>query len=604
MRNQDHPPAWRLPGSYAWLATTLILLGMALPWTGSGEQWEQHMQDLRFQWRGPRPPHTRIALATVTNSTRAVWSEPTVFWGRHFAQAIRQARRYGVQWIGLDYVPAVDADRFLVDNAGNSNPLPDAALEAAIADAHGRVVLSYVDAGVTGPILPAPRFLSMPETQGRSGFVDVILEADGVVRRMLRYAPNAPDERSFVSLLAGAGQQGSIWPPQQWTARAENAFWIDYTGQGLPQVSLERLAAGRLSAREQSSLRDAILLIGFADSGNADRFRGAGSGEYLPGVEILANAVVTLCDGSELRRAGPLQEGLISGLLALGMLLLVARLAFGPGLALTLLAGGAWIGAAQWAFNVHNYLLPMATPLLMIAAPWPVLQTLRSRTESQQRRHLANLFSRYVSSEVLAYLMEDPRRQELGGRGVEVTILFLDIRGFTGYAEQRDPAAIMEELNALFAALVPVIDRHGGYLHKFTGDGLIAIFGAPLALDHHAGAAMDAALAIGLEVRKVNMSRMSNEQSAWHIGCGIHTGRVVCGSLGVAKRAEFTVIGDTVNLASRLEALNKEFDSQIVFSQATYEAIEAPPAVNGPFDIEVRGRRERVRVYTIRQEQQ
>lgn len=183
------------------------------------------------------------------------------------------------------------------------------------------------------------------------------------------------------------------------------------------------------------------------------------------------------------------------------------------------------------------------------------------------RDRITNLFGQHVSPQVVERLM-------LEGKGAEsdirrVAVMFVDFRSFTAGARDRSPQEVVDRLDGAFAVLVDILDRHGGIVNKFLGDGFLALFGAPLEAPdpaHHAVAAAREMLEANDRV---------NRQTAWplRIGIGIHIGEVVAGSIGSPRRKEYTVIGDTVNFASRIEALNKEFNSQLLVSQAVWEAL-------------------------------
>jgi adenylate cyclase len=150
-----------------------------------------------------------------------------------------------------------------------------------------------------------------------------------------------------------------------------------------------------------------------------------------------------------------------------------------------------------------------------------------------------------------------------------VAVMFVDFRSFTAGARERSPQEVVDRLDGAFAVLVDILDRHGGIVNKFLGDGFLALFGAPLEAQdpaHHAVAAAREMLEANDRV---------NKATAWplRIGIGIHIGDVVAGSIGSPRRKEYTVIGDTVNFAARIEALNKEFNSQFLISQAVHDAL-------------------------------
>jgi adenylate cyclase len=183
------------------------------------------------------------------------------------------------------------------------------------------------------------------------------------------------------------------------------------------------------------------------------------------------------------------------------------------------------------------------------------------------RDRVTNLFGQHVSPEVVERLMVESA--DTHGDLRDVAVMFVDFRNFTAAARVRSPQEVVDRLDGAFAALVDILDRHGGIVNKFLGDGFLALFGAPLATPDAARHAVAAAREM-----LVAMER-DNDASAWplRIGIGIHFGEVIAGNIGSPRRKEYTVIGDTVNFAARLESLNKEFDSQLLISDAVHDAL-------------------------------
>jgi adenylate cyclase len=183
------------------------------------------------------------------------------------------------------------------------------------------------------------------------------------------------------------------------------------------------------------------------------------------------------------------------------------------------------------------------------------------------RDHVTNLFGQHVSPEVVERLMAEGAKTNSDIR--RVAVMFVDFRSFTAGARTRSPQEVVQRLDGAFAVLVDILDRHGGIVNKFLGDGFLALFGAPL----ESAEAAHSAVAAGREMLAAN--ERVNTATSWplRIGIGIHIGEVVAGSIGSPRRKEYTVIGDTVNFAARLEALNKEFDSQFLISAAVRDAL-------------------------------
>jgi adenylate cyclase len=183
------------------------------------------------------------------------------------------------------------------------------------------------------------------------------------------------------------------------------------------------------------------------------------------------------------------------------------------------------------------------------------------------RDRITNLFGQHVSPEVVERLMAEGTSSASDIR--TVAVMFVDFRSFTAAARSRSPQDVVDRLDGAFAVLVEILDRHSGIVNKFLGDGFLALFGAPFETAGAARHAVDAAREMILAMDNIN------EGSSWplRIGIGIHFGEVVAGNIGSPRRKEYTVIGDTVNFAARLEALNKEFNSQLLISAAVRDAI-------------------------------
>jgi adenylate cyclase len=183
------------------------------------------------------------------------------------------------------------------------------------------------------------------------------------------------------------------------------------------------------------------------------------------------------------------------------------------------------------------------------------------------RDRVTSLFGQHVSPQVVERLMAEGASTRSDIR--RVAVMFVDFRSFTASARSRSPQEVVERLDGAFAVLVDILDRHGGIVNKFLGDGFLALFGAPLDAANAAHRAVASARDMLSAMDRINAA------SDWklRIGIGIHFGEVIAGSIGSPRRKEYTVIGDTVNFASRLEALNKEFGSQLLISAAVREAL-------------------------------
>jgi class 3 adenylate cyclase len=209
-------------------------------------------------------------------------------------------------------------------------------------------------------------------------------------------------------------------------------------------------------------------------------------------------------------------------------------------------------------------------------------------------------FGAYVGAEVAALALAS-RDVVLGGRRQPVAVLFCDLRGFTSSAEQQQPEEVVRQLNAYFEVMVAVIEAHGGVVDKYVGDAIMAVFGAPTGRPDDARRAMQAALAMPHALRLHNARRHMDGLPSLRIGVGVHWGEVVAGNIGTTRAAQYTVIGDVVNLASRLESATREHGVPVLFSQAVVDAAGADGGdalpVNPLGRIQVKGRAAGVFVY-------
>jgi adenylate cyclase len=221
-----------------------------------------------------------------------------------------------------------------------------------------------------------------------------------------------------------------------------------------------------------------------------------------------------------------------------------------------------------------------------------------------QEQRLMNTLCRYMAREVAEQVMQNKDEAKLGGRRTEVTVLITDIRNFTSISEQMDPWDVVELLNTYFPRLINVIFRHQGMVDKFIGDSILTVFGIPMPREDDALRAVRAALEMRRELDAINRERARKGQITIEIGIGITSGTVISGNIGSERRMDYTVIGDPVNLAARLEGLTKEVRRRILVNERVQAAIskEIPCEPLGLFTL--KGKREKVAVYAVKAPEQ
>lgn len=250
------------------------------------------------------------------------------------------------------------------------------------------------------------------------------------------------------------------------------------------------------------------------------------------------------------------------------------------------------IGRALGAMRRGVYgLAALATALNLIGVLLLIGWILR------ERERIRGLFGRFVPPEVVEGLVSG--QVQLGGKRAEVTILMSDIRGFTRLSERMQPEQVVRFLNDYFSRMVEIVTRHGGSIDKFIGDGMLAVFGAPLALPDHAARAVQCALDMQACMVDFNKELLATNREPVRIGIAINTGVAVAGTIGSKERMEYTVVGDTVNVAARLESLNLRLRTEMLVTESSYAATQRLFNFKGHGLVTVRGHEAPVGVYEL-----
>jgi len=363
-------------------------------------------------------------------------------------------------------------------------------------------------------------------------------------------------------------------------------------------LSEDRLSSGQTPPIDPSVFRDKVVFIGTSAAGLNDVFASPAGGSGVPGVQIQATVADSVMSDRFIRRASRTTElslTLAAGV-AVGIIATFLPVPWATGVVLALAGAlGVWltreVGAGVWIAAV----MPATAMALALfgGVAWQYF------VEGRAKREVKQLFGRYVSPAVISELMANPALARLGGEKREMSVLFSDIRGFTTASERSTPEAVVAQLNEHFGAMVDVLFRHQGTLDKFVGDMIMGLFGAPLNDAHHADHAVAAALEMSAELDRLNARWQAEGRPVLDIGIGINSGEMIAGNIGSAAIMSYTVIGDAVNLGSRLESLNKEYGTRILISQATKDrlTIDVPMRLVG--EAHVKGRKQPVVVYEV-----
>jgi adenylate cyclase len=349
-----------------------------------------------------------------------------------------------------------------------------------------------------------------------------------------------------------------------------------------------------------ANLEGKVVLIGGSAAGVGDRFLTPFTG-IMPGIErhatvidgILRRDFVVRRDGTVLLDLG----FVVFGGLVIGWLGQRGRL-LGPSLGLGAILA-ALLAINLWALIELGRWLNLFLPLLSVVAIYTAVILYKYFVGERQERRIRGAFKHYLSPTLVDQVARDPALLQLGGEQRELTVLFADLRDSTGLGATLPPAAFVQLLNDVMETMTRVLFAHGGMLDKYTGDGLVAVFGAPVPQPDHALRACRAALSMLCELAPVQQRWARPDLPRVEIGVGINTGSMIIGNMGSKERFSYTVIGDEANLGSRLEAANKDFRTHILISEATWQRVEGEIAARELDVVTFRGMARPVRVFEV-----
>ncbi|MBN1594327.1 adenylate/guanylate cyclase domain-containing protein [candidate division FCPU426 bacterium] len=599
------------------IALFMATLFVVLDYFGFGITYENKMLDFRFMLREPAGPSLQDKIVIVAiddqtlNTLKLRWPWPRSV----FARAIDNLSKAGARVVAFDMI--------FSEPSGKELARQDQVLGSAIIRSRSWIVLGSkfyakkTPVGLeTSYVAPIPK---IDPGKTHVGYVNYWHDEDGIVRHaaLLRKHQGTLYQSFVLKILSryhNIKEPGVILAEQQLTygplkIRVErNAkLLINYRGGpgSFQIISFDNLLDGEVfkGLLESGVFKDRIVLIGptflEAQDNHPTPYLRSGGG-LTAGVEIHAHVLDTIMQQKYFVQANWAARWSIFYLMALFLALVGVRLR--PGYSFLVLLAAIFIygGAASWLFMRLRWVLPMFTPMFMltIGTYLPVL-AYRLVTEERQSRFIKDAFARYVSPKVVEELVKNPEALQLGGKKQTVTVLFSDIRGFTSLSERLRPEQVVELLNEYFQTWTDIIFKYDGMVDKFIGDAVMAIFGAPVAHPDDPIRAVRAALDMKQALARLQERWRAEGKYTFNIGVGINTGEAIVGNMGSRQAMGYTVIGDTVNLASRLEGKTKDLEAFLLVSQRTYEEVKRLVAVREHAGIMVKGKAEPLTVYEV-----
>ena len=619
--------------------------------------------DLRLSWTAhPERARKDIALVEIDESSlrnlqpnAGRWPWPRIVHAElldYLASGPAKVIAYDIDFAEADSrtgfafggstISGAESDKAMADSikaAGNVILLADATFTG---DAAGAAPLPdtgyHLDVpGITERKVVYPPFDLLARSAAGLGHNLFVLDPDGPIRHVVPFVRSG--HRAIPSLGMAAALRMSGIPPDAvrlegttlWVGDSamplqsrevgtstgtERYLWglIDFRGPAIladlkshtyPTYSFfdllysqEQILAGQKPDIDPSVFRDKIVFVGTTASGLFDVFETPFSHGKMPGSQIHAAVADQILSRHFVRPGSTFVR--VASVLAAGLIIGIA--------AATIPAGWATIGtvaymtvagaAAIWLF-AGGYWLNVSQPGLATAFALFGGVGYQYFVEGREKRKMKKLFGQYVSKDVYDQLVSNPGLARLGGHRREMTVLFSDIRGFTTVSEKGQPEDIVHTLNEYFTKMVDIVFHHKGTLDKFVGDMVMALFGAPLDDPLHADHAVETALEMLDALHVLNLRWAAEGRPMLDIGIGINTGPMIAGNIGSDAIMSYTVIGDAVNLGSRLESLNKQYGTRIIISENTKNHLTKTYPLKPLGEVVVKGKSRAVAIFEV-----
>jgi adenylate cyclase len=530
--------------------------------------------DARFAIRGDRAPRSDIAIVALDGRTITTLGLRPPLPRRMHADVMDRLHTAGARLIAYD-----------IQFIGRTDRADDNALIAAVR--RTQPVLATHD--VEGPPLAVPAGVRNAPT--RLASVGLLADADGKVRRV----PYTGQQHRSFEVEAGEALLGLPVDPHEFPA------WIDYAGapRTYPTYSFVDALRGRVPP---AAFAHKLVVVGSSDPIEKDVFPTPVSAVQMPGAEIHANSIATILERFPLQSVPPAIDTLLIVLLGLAPPLVSLRLGALKALALGAATLVVYVVGAQLAFD-GGAIVAVTYPLLVLVLSTAGSSVVEFLTTTRERQRLRRNFARFVPAAVVDDVMsrtDDDLR--LGGTTIESTVLFCDLRGFTSWAEGQPAATVIGTLNRYLTEMSEALLAHGGTVVSYMGDGIMAVFGAPIEQPDHA----DRALAATREMLGVRLPRFNEWLVAeglgegFRMGIGLNSGPVSSGNVGSEQRLEYAAVGDTTNVAARLEGMTKGTPHQLLLSDATRRLLRDDPGdLVDVGELSVRGREATIRLWTL-----
>ncbi|MBE9546976.1 MAG: adenylate/guanylate cyclase domain-containing protein [Proteobacteria bacterium] len=593
--------------------------------------------DLRTISRGERAPGGEIVIAAIDEKSLAElgrwpWPRSTI------AKLVDTLKGYGSKVVGFDIVFAEPAktDAIL---AGSIRQAENVTLgyffhttEEDIAHLSGEDIEKAAE-NISGSKYQIVRFSRNPDESTlvrtcavaanveplsdaaeNSGYFNYFPDSDGTIRwspLVIKFGDSFYQPLSISVLLqymdwpmvtlkmADFGVEGIRIDGIDIPTNESGKMLINYLGspKTFSHYSITDIINGRL---EPGLFKDRIVLVGATAIGIYD-LRVTPFSTVFPGIEVHATVIDNILHQSFLKR--PDWVGLfdIAAIIFLGLVIGIAlpRVRAVSGVIFSLMLLAAYILFNRFVFTHYNLWLNLVYPVVTMLAVYIGITVYKYITEEREKKKIRGAFQYYLTPSVINEILKDPSMLKLGGEKKDLTVLFSDIRGFTTVSERLSPEELVHLLNEYLTAMTDVVFKHEGLLDKYMGDAIMSVFGAPLTQEDHPARACSTAREMMEELKTLQKKWADEGRPVLDIGIGVNSGDMVVGNMGSEMRFVYTVMGDSVNLGSRLEGINKEYGTNVIISEYTYDRVKENFFCRELDLVRVKGKELPVKIYEL-----
>ena len=447
-----------------------------------------------------------------------------------------------------------------------------------------------------------------------NGYFNVVPDNDGTIRRIPMvikyrdmYFPSLDLQmlrqylgKDPIRMVVNEGGIEGFAIGKKWIQTAsDGSVMINYRGPAntFPHYSVYDVIEHKIG---REKLKGKMVILGATESGIYD-LRTTPFGSAFPGVEVHANLLDNLLKEDYFYRSDFVHFMSLLLILVSGFMIgiILSKMSALHGLILSLLYITGYFAGNLWFFCNERTWTSFIYILGVIMANWFAIVLFKFFGEEKDKRFIKGAFQQYLSPKVIDRLVSDPGMLKLGGEKREITAFFSDVKGFSSISETLKPEELVELLNEYLTAMTDIVMKYDGTVDKFEGDAIIAFFGAPVAYEDHAARACLASLEMQEKLAEMRKNWREQGKHELYVRIGLNTDTVVVGNMGSAYRMDYTMMGDGVNLAARLEGVNKQYGSSILISEFTYDAAREFIEVRELDMIRVVGKNKPVLIYEV-----